>query len=72
MITPNEGLSNSHHPAMLIIGESTVFRFLIEAAKVEQFVAAADVLGETPDALIQEAVDLCLDTSIAKALHKLG
>jgi len=72
MITPTEGHSNSHQPATLLIGESVSFTFLLEATKVEQFVAAAEVLGQAPDALIEEAVDLCFDASIAKALHKLG
>jgi hypothetical protein len=44
----------------------------ISVERLQMLQLAADTLGRTVDDLLQEAVELCVDTTVALAVHKAG
>lgn len=55
--------------ATLAVNSSTPLEFNVDPTKWERFIAAAEVIGKSPERLIAEAIDLCADTAIAMAAH---
>jgi hypothetical protein len=68
MNNPPRSSGSSQELAALSVAFTTV-EFPLDATKWESFLAAAELIGRTPERLLAECIDLCMDTAIAMAMH---
>jgi hypothetical protein len=68
MNNPPGSSGSSLEIAVLSVSLAEV-EFPLDTKKWDAFLAATELIGRTPERLLAECIDLCMDTAIAMATH---
>ena len=56
-------------PASLVVESDSPIEFSVDREKWRAFLAATEIVGQSPEKLLSESIDLCMDTVIGLATH---
>jgi hypothetical protein len=55
--------------ATLVVESDSPIEFSVEQEKWRAFLEASEIVGRSPEKLLSESIDLCMDTAIGLATH---